>query len=141
MDRVFYRPIGYKLARLLAPTGVHPNFITFVSIIVGSPLRCSLLFLRPWWVVLVAIALMIFANILDCVDGQLARLTSIKSKLGRILDGVARVSLVSGTLPSDFFQTFLAWRMDFLPPCTTFYVAMHFKLVLPTTTRHCTSVL
>jgi hypothetical protein len=29
------------------------------------------------------------ANILDCVDGQLARLTGIKSKIGRILDGIA----------------------------------------------------
>jgi hypothetical protein len=29
------------------------------------------------------------ANILDCVDGQLARLTGIKSKIGRILDGFA----------------------------------------------------
>lgn len=30
-----------------------------------------------------------FANILDCVDGQLARLTGIKSAIGRILDGFA----------------------------------------------------
>ena len=29
------------------------------------------------------------ANILDCVDGQLARLTGIKSAAGRILDGLA----------------------------------------------------
>ena len=29
------------------------------------------------------------ANILDCVDGQLARLTGIKSEIGRILDGFA----------------------------------------------------
>ena len=32
---------------------------------------------------------LVFANILDCVDGQLARLTGIKSKIGRILDGFA----------------------------------------------------
>lgn len=89
VDRVFYRPIGYKLARWLAPTGVHPNFITFVSIIVGVTGAALFYFSEPCWVVLVAIALMIFANILDCVDGQLARLTGVKSKLGRILDGVA----------------------------------------------------
>lgn len=35
------------------------------------------------------ILLLIFANILDCVDGQLARLTGIKSAIGRILDGFA----------------------------------------------------
>jgi hypothetical protein len=32
---------------------------------------------------------LILANILDCVDGQLARLKGIKSKIGRILDGFA----------------------------------------------------
>ena len=32
---------------------------------------------------------MVVANILDCVDGQLARLTGIKSAAGRILDGLA----------------------------------------------------
>lgn len=31
------------------------------------------------------ILLLVFANILDCVDGQLARLTGIKSAIGRIL--------------------------------------------------------
>ena len=35
------------------------------------------------------ILLLVCANILDCVDGQLARLTGIKSKIGRILDGFA----------------------------------------------------
>lgn len=33
--------------------------------------------------------MLVFANILDCVDGQLARLTGIKSAIGRILDGFA----------------------------------------------------
>ena len=37
----------------------------------------------------IGILLLIFANILDCVDGQLARMTGIKSAIGRILDGVA----------------------------------------------------
>jgi phosphatidylglycerophosphate synthase len=38
---------------------------------------------------LIGIGLLIIANILDCVDGQLARLTGIKSQVGRILDGLA----------------------------------------------------
>jgi phosphatidylglycerophosphate synthase len=36
---------------------------------------------------LIGFSLLIFANILDCVDGQLARITGIKSEIGRILDG------------------------------------------------------
>jgi hypothetical protein len=35
------------------------------------------------------ILLLVFANILDCVDGQLARLSGNKSTIGRILDGLA----------------------------------------------------
>jgi hypothetical protein len=35
------------------------------------------------------ILLLVFANILDCVDGQLARLSGKKSTIGRILDGLA----------------------------------------------------
>ena len=38
---------------------------------------------------IIAIALLCIADILDCTDGQLARLTGKKSPLGRILDGVA----------------------------------------------------
>jgi hypothetical protein len=38
---------------------------------------------------LLAILLLMVADILDCTDGQLARMTGKKSKVGRILDGLA----------------------------------------------------
>jgi hypothetical protein len=38
---------------------------------------------------IIAIVLLMIADILDCTDGQLARMTGKKSRLGRILDGVA----------------------------------------------------
>ena len=38
---------------------------------------------------LIAIFLLMVADIFDCTDGQLARMTGKKSRLGRILDGVA----------------------------------------------------
>jgi hypothetical protein len=37
----------------------------------------------------IAIVLLMIADVLDCTDGQLARLTGKKSRIGRILDGVA----------------------------------------------------
>ena len=37
----------------------------------------------------IAIILLMIADVLDCTDGQLARLTGKKSRIGRILDGVA----------------------------------------------------
>lgn len=88
IDRIFYRPIGFRIARLLRGTGVTPNMITVISIFVGA--AAGFMFYRddlPHAVY--GILFLILANILDCVDGQLARLTGIKSAIGRILDGFA----------------------------------------------------
>lgn len=104
LDRIFYRPIGFQIARLLRNTGITPNQITILSIFVG--VAAGIMFYYPVLsYTLIGILLLVCANILDCVDGQLARLTGIKSEIGRILDGLA----------GDFwFATIyvaLAWRL------------------------------
>lgn len=88
LDRLFYRPIGYQIALFFTKTRITPNMITIVSIFTGIGAG---LFFYPTdiWLNVVGILLLILSNILDCVDGQLARLTGIKSEVGRILDGVA----------------------------------------------------
>lgn len=88
VDRVFYRPIGFKIAWAIRNTGVTPNVITIISIVVGVA-GAWLFYYEPLWCTLLGILGLVFANILDCVDGQLARLTGIKSNVGRILDGLA----------------------------------------------------
>lgn len=88
IDRVFYRPIGFRIARLLTNTGITPNMITVISIFVGAAVGYYF-YLDHISYNVIGIALLILANILDCVDGQLARLTGIKSAIGRILDGIA----------------------------------------------------
>lgn len=89
LDKVFYRPIGYKIAKSLVGTGITPNVITIISIFVGA--AAGILWYFPYSIsfALLGILSLILANILDCVDGQLARLTGIKSEVGRILDGMA----------------------------------------------------
>ena len=88
LDRIFYRPIGFRIARMLRGTGITPNMITVLSIFVGASV--GFFFYQDNWVYnLYGILLLVCANILDCVDGQLARLTGIKSAIGRILDGFA----------------------------------------------------
>lgn len=88
VDRVFYRPIGFRIARMLKGTGITPNMVTVLSIFVGAAV--GFFFYHDDFIYnLCGILLLVFANILDCVDGQLARLTGIKSQIGRILDGVA----------------------------------------------------
>lgn len=88
VDRAFYRPIGFRIARMLRGTGITPNIVTVISIFVGAAV--GFMFYHDDLVYnICGILLLIFANILDCVDGQLARLTGIKSAIGRILDGFA----------------------------------------------------
>ena len=88
LDLYFYRPIGYQIARVLKHTFITPNMVTIISIFIGA---CTgiLFYFDNLLLNLLGISLLIIANILDCVDGQLARLTGIKSKIGRILDGIA----------------------------------------------------
>ena len=88
VDRIFYRPIGFQIAKALRNTGVTPNMITVISIFVGAATG-FLFYHSDLKYNIYGILCLIFANILDCVDGQLARLTGIKSKIGRILDGFA----------------------------------------------------
>ena len=88
LDLYFYRPIAFRIARVLSHTFVTPNMVTIFSIFVGAGTGFMFYFDRLV-INLIGIFLLITANILDCVDGQLARLTGIKSKIGRILDGIA----------------------------------------------------
>lgn len=88
VDRIFYRPIGFRIARMLRGTGITPNMVTIISIFVGAAV--GFMFYHDNLIYnICGILLLVFANILDCVDGQLARLTGIKSAIGRILDGFA----------------------------------------------------
>lgn len=90
------RPMGYLWAKLFAKIGMHPNTVTVISMIIGAAScfffahgsscyeGCSGLVLN-----LVGFLLLFWAYVYDCTDGQLARMTGKKSKLGRILDGAA----------------------------------------------------
>ena len=88
IDQWFYRPIGFRIAKMLCNTGITPNMVTIISIFVGAAAG-PLFYYNSIRYTLIGILCLIIANILDCVDGQLARLSGIKSKIGRILDGLA----------------------------------------------------
>jgi hypothetical protein len=88
LDRWFYRPVGFRIAKMLRNTGITPNMITVISIFVGAAAG-PLFYCDSRRLILLGIISLVIANILDCVDGQLARLTGIKSEIGRILDGFA----------------------------------------------------
>ena len=76
IDRIFYRPIGFRIARMLRGTGITPNMITVIWIFVGAAVG-FMFYHDNLTYNICGILLLVFANILDCVDGQLARLTEI----------------------------------------------------------------
>lgn len=88
IDLLFYRPLGFRLALVGKRLGWTPNAITIASIFLG--VGCGVLcYYDDWRISLLAILLLVLADICDSADGQLARLTGQHSQLGRILDGAS----------------------------------------------------
>ena len=96
LDFHVIRPLCYHLARFFAWLGWHPNTVTLWSMVIG--VASTFFFVSGCFYYegvhglvmnLIAILLLMIADILDCTDGQLARLTGKKSHVGRILDGIA----------------------------------------------------
>ncbi len=86
-DRFVHDPVALVFSRLFIRWGLHPNAVTLLSMAFG--VTGGILFAwRDWRVNLAGVLLQIFAAILDCCDGQVARLTGKTSRLGRVLDGL-----------------------------------------------------
>ena len=96
LDLHVIRPFCYYLAVFFAKFDIHPNTVTIWSMVIGAAsavfFGCGSFYYSGGWGLamnIIAIVLLMIADIFDCTDGQLARLTGKKSRLGRILDGVA----------------------------------------------------
>ena len=88
LDIYFYRPIGYRWALLFKSIQVTPNAVTIASIFIG--ITAGILFYSSSLNInIIGMLLLMLANSFDSADGQLARMTNSKSRLGRILDGLA----------------------------------------------------
>ena len=96
LDLHVIRPFCYYCAVFFAKFDIHPNTVTIWSMIVGAAsaifFGCGSFYYGGTMGLVynvIAIILLMIADVLDCTDGQLARLTGKKSRIGRILDGVA----------------------------------------------------
>lgn len=96
LDYRLVRPLSYLWAVLFAKLGVHPNAVTLMSWTIGvvsTYFYAQPSFYYDGWhgllINIIAVLLLLWADIFDCSDGQLARMTGKKSRLGRILDGLA----------------------------------------------------
>ena len=96
LDLHVIRPICYYLAVIFAKFDIHPNTVTIASMFIGAGSAiffgcASYYYCGTEGLVfnIIAIVLLMIADLFDCTDGQLARMTGKKSRLGRILDGAA----------------------------------------------------
>ena len=96
LDLHVIRPFCYYLAVFFAKFDINPNTVTIWSMVIGAAsaifFGCGSFYYSGWWGLsmnIIAIILLMIADIFDCTDGQLARMTGKKSRMGRILDGVA----------------------------------------------------
>ncbi|MBI4535800.1 MAG: CDP-alcohol phosphatidyltransferase family protein [Ignavibacteriae bacterium] len=88
IDRYFYRRVGYVLAGASKAIGLTPNGITIISILVGVSAG-HLFYYDDLLTNIIGMLVLVTAEAMDSADGQLARMTNARSRLGRILDGIA----------------------------------------------------
>ena len=81
------RPIAAGIVWLLYPTGVTPNHITIVAILLGFAAACTYTLGTPL-AIAVAGMLVMAKDIFDDADGQLARAKELYSRRGRFLDSI-----------------------------------------------------
>jgi len=91
VDVLLHDPLAIRLTHRFIKAGVSANAVTFMSLLVGVA-GSALFYSHNWWVNLIGILLVIFAAVLDCCDGQIARLTHTSSQFGRVLDGTVDIA-------------------------------------------------
>jgi len=87
-DVHFFRPVGIRLARALAPTRATADQVTVAGLLVGL-VAGHLLFYERVWVNFAGVALFVVSDLFDSADGQLARLKGSSTRFGRVLDGLS----------------------------------------------------
>lgn len=86
-DLYFYRPLAFALVKAIYRTNITPNQLTVVSMFIGVMGGVCYAFGNPAAVTAGAL-LYGLSIVIDCSDGQLARLKKNGTRLGRILDGL-----------------------------------------------------
>lgn len=87
-DLFFYRPLAFILVKIIYRTNITPNHLTVTAIVFGLSAGCVYAAGTHDACVLGALLFMLY-NIVDCSDGQLARLKKNGTHAGRIIDGIA----------------------------------------------------
>jgi phosphatidylglycerophosphate synthase len=99
VDRVFNRPLGRFLSKVLIHTPVSPNMVSIASIIIGV-IAAIFLAEGSYRFALIGAILFQLSAIVDCVDGEIARILFKESPLGKWIDlvgdQIVHISIFAG---------------------------------------------
>jgi hypothetical protein len=107
IDVLLHRPLGYLVARSSFSTPISPDLLTLLSILFGASAGICLVWQFPWHMQVGAL-LTFSSAVLDCADGQLARMRKSSSAFGRMIDGVADLITTLFVVPATLL---VLWRM------------------------------
>ena len=88
IDLILYRPLAFLLVIAIYHTKIKPDHLTLAAMTMGIIGGCFYSFGTQPTCIIGAVFYILF-NILDCSDGQLARIKKNGSSIGRLLDGIA----------------------------------------------------
>lgn len=101
IDLFVHRPLAHLIARSAYPTAVTPDQLTMLSMFVGIAAgwcTWSSLSRGASWLAAGG-ALLIASAVVDCSDGQLARMRQSSSRFGRMLDGLVDAIVQLAVIP------------------------------------------
>lgn len=85
-DLVLYRPLAFLFVKATYSTNLTPNQVSSFAMLIGV-IGGIMFGFGTYDYLLVGAGLYLVCNILDCADGQIARLKKNGTKVGRIVDG------------------------------------------------------
>src|SRR5213594_229791 len=107
VDRYFNRKVSTLLTRLFLRIGLSPNAITVLSLFIGL-MAAGLFALGGYMAGVIGSLLFQLSAIVDCCDGEVARLTNRQSRFGQQLDiaadNVVHMAIFAGVAWGLFLQ-------------------------------------
>ncbi len=85
-DLIIYRPLAFLFVKLTYSTNLTPDMVSVAALIIGC-LSGVLFGFGSFTFLAIGGGMYFTCNVLDCADGQIARLKRNGTKVGRIVDG------------------------------------------------------
>jgi len=98
--RLYLRHLSIYVTRILIPTGISANGVTWLMALVGIA-GAAILGVAQWWALVACAMLMQLQVLIDCSDGEVARWRGTSSAAGIYIDRIGHY-LTEGLLPIGF---------------------------------------